>query len=99
MEQQGLVLVMCGHRITKHSWVIAKVNLSHVHAWSSKGQCWLWLPSIEKLFGKSLAHSNKCFLVSLGHVHAYGTTKVNLGCVWAHNKANHVIKKVDIGYV
>jgi hypothetical protein len=60
----------------------------------------LCLPSIEKPFGGSLARSDKCFLVGLGRVHAYGTTKVNLGCVWAwNNKINHVIKKVDIGYV
>jgi hypothetical protein len=46
MEQQGLVLVMCGHRITKHSWVIAKVNLGHVHAYGTTkvnlGCVWAW---------------------------------------------------------
>jgi hypothetical protein len=47
-----------------------------------------------------LARSNKFFLVGLGCVHAYGTTKVNLGCVQAwNNKVNQVIKKFDIGYV
>jgi hypothetical protein len=30
MEQQGLVFVLCGHRITKPSLVIAKVNLGDV---------------------------------------------------------------------